>query len=70
MISERIYNDISPQMKILNMVIPILMHFCSLVLNWSVGSHINLHVIQQDVTLSMTSNYFRQYIAGYTVSNF
>ena len=28
MISERISDDISPQMKILNMVIPILMHFC------------------------------------------
>ena len=27
MISERIYGDIPPQMKILNMVIPILMHF-------------------------------------------
>ena len=33
MISERISDDISPQMKILNMVIPILMHFCSFVLN-------------------------------------
>ena len=29
MISERIFDDIPPQMKILNMVIPILMHFCS-----------------------------------------
>ena len=29
MISERISDDIPPQMKILNMVIPILMHFCS-----------------------------------------
>ena len=28
MISDRIYDDIPPQMKILNMVIPILMHFC------------------------------------------
>ena len=27
MISKRIYDDIPPQMKILNMVIPILMHF-------------------------------------------
>ena len=30
MISERIFDDIPPQMKILNMVIPILMHFCIL----------------------------------------
>ena len=29
MISERISADIPPQMKILNMVIPILMQFCS-----------------------------------------
>ena len=29
MISERISDDIPPQRKILNMVIPILMHFCS-----------------------------------------
>ena len=31
MISERIYDDTPPQMKILNMVIPILMHFCCFV---------------------------------------
>ena len=30
MIYERISDDIPPQMKILNMVIPILMHLCSL----------------------------------------
>ena len=30
-ISERISDDIPPQMKILNMVIPILMHFCSFI---------------------------------------
>ena len=29
MISERISDDIPSQMKFLNMVIPILMHFCS-----------------------------------------
>ena len=40
MISERISDDISPQIKILNMVIPILMRFYSLVSNWSVASHI------------------------------
>ena len=31
MISDRISDDIPPEMKILNMVIPILMHFCSFV---------------------------------------
>ena len=31
MISERISDDIPPQMKILNMFIPILMYFCSFV---------------------------------------
>ena len=39
MISECIFNDIPPQMKILNIVIPILTHFCSFVSNGSVGSH-------------------------------
>ena len=40
MISRRISDDIPPQMKILNMVIPILMHFCSFVSNWSIyGCH-------------------------------
>ena len=29
---------IPPQMKILNIVIPILMHFCRLASNWRVGS--------------------------------
>ena len=28
MISDDIYDDIVPQMKILNMIIPIIMHFC------------------------------------------
>ena len=37
-ISERISDDIPPQMKILNMVIPILMHFCSFVANRSVAT--------------------------------
>ena len=33
MISEYISDDIPPKIKILNMVIPILMHFCSFVSN-------------------------------------
>ena len=40
MISERISDDIPPLMKILNMVIPILMRFYSLVSNWNVVSRI------------------------------
>ena len=58
------------QMKILNMVIPILQHFYSLVSNRSVASRIKQHVTQRNVTLLMTSNYFQQYIAGYTVAFF
>ena len=69
-ISELISDDVPLQMKILNMVIPILMHFCSFISNQSVESHIKPHVIQQNVTLLMTSNYFLQYIAGHTVTNF
>ena len=70
MISERISDDIPPQIKILNMVIPILMHFCSFVSKWSVASRIKPHVIQRIVTLLMMSNYFQQYITGYTVAIF
>ena len=36
--------------EILIMVIPILMHFCSLSSNWSVASRIKPHVIQRNVT--------------------
>ena len=39
MISDHISDDIPPQMKILNMVIPILILFCSFVSNWRVASH-------------------------------
>ena len=66
MISERISNNIPPQMKILNMIIPILMYICSLNSNWSVARRIKPHVIQRN----MTSKYFQQYIAGTTVANF
>ena len=50
MISERIFDDIPPQMKILNMVILILMHFGSFVSNCSVASGIKPHITQRDVT--------------------
>ena len=51
MISKRISNDIPPQMKILNMVIPILMQFCSFVSNWRVARRImpNEHPTKCDV---------------------
>ena len=39
MISERISDDIPPQIKLLNMVIPILMHYGSFHSNWSVAAH-------------------------------
>ena len=39
MISESISDNIPPQMKISNMVFPIVMPFCSFVSNWSVTSH-------------------------------
>ena len=57
-------------MKILNMVIPILMCYCSFVSKWSVASGLVPQVLQRTVTLLMTSNCFLQYIPGYTVANF
>ena len=46
MIFKRISDDIPPQMKILNMIIPTVMHFCSFVLIWSVASPIKPQVIK------------------------
>ena len=43
-ISDRISDNIPPQLKILNMVFPILMHFCKFISNWSVANRIKLHV--------------------------
>ena len=45
-----ISDDIPLQMEILNMAIPILMHFCSFASNWSVVSRIMPYVIQRNVT--------------------
>ena len=45
MIFDCICDDIPLQMKVLNMVIPNLMHFCSLISNWSAATHINPYVI-------------------------
>ena len=53
-------DDIPPQMKILNMASPILMHFLNFTLNQSVANCIRQHYILQYVTSLMTSKYFRQ----------
>ena len=71
MISERISDDIPPQMKILNMVIPILMHFCSFVSNCSCASRIQpmKRDIIDDVKLYLTV-YHRIYCRKFlTLSN-
>ena len=60
MIFERTSHDIFPQMKILNRVITILMHFFSLVFNWRVASHIKPHVVQQNAKQLIASNCYRQ----------
>ena len=49
-----ISEDIPPQMKILNVVIPILMHFCSFVSNLSNESCKKPHIIQQYVTSTIS----------------
>ena len=77
MISDRIYNNIPPQMKILNMVIPILMYFLTFTHRkhfilcktlTSSAFDVNHYVAQSLATLLLTSG-FRRYIAGYTVAN-
>ena len=68
LISDRIYKNIPPQTGYPNSK-----GFYNLVVNLSVASRKKAHkqnVIQQNVTILMTSNYFRQRIAGYTVTNF
>ena len=47
MISDRISDDIPPQMHISNMVIPILMHLCSLISNLAIQGA--CHPMQCDV---------------------
>ena len=56
MISERISNNIPSQMKILNMVIPILMHCCSFIPNLSVKAtcHLTKYEVINDVKLFLT----------------
>ena len=78
MISDRISDDIPPQMKNLNIVIPILMYFltiniekmhCFFLRNVSVTSDKKHDVNQSQATLLMTLG-FRRYIAEYTVAMF
>ena len=73
MISDRISDDIPPQMKNLNIVIPILMYFLTINIekmhcflrNVSVTSDQKHDVNQSQATLG-----FRRYIAEYTVARF
>ena len=51
--------------KNLNIIIPILIHFLQFCHNLSAASRIKPHIIQRNVTYLMSSNYFRQFIAGY-----
>ena len=50
LISNHISEDIPPQIKILNVVIHILLLFCSLISNLSVAIGIKRHDIQRNVT--------------------
>ena len=73
MIFERISDDIPPQIKILNLVIPILMRFYSLISNWSVASRIQPHKcvryqMKRDIINAV--KLFSTVITGYTVANF
>ena len=56
MISKRISDDRPPQMKILNMVIPILMHFCSFVSNGSVTSGMKQRDSERPTKCDVTVN--------------
>ena len=77
MISDRLSDDIPPQMKNLNIVIPILMYYLTINVekihcfsqNVSVTSDEKHDVNQSQATLLMTLG-FRRYIAEYTVAMF
>ena len=70
MTAEPIFDDIPCQMKILNMVLPILMHFCSFISKLKhckphkAARHPRICDITNDVKL------FPTVIAEYTVANF
>ena len=46
-----------------------LKHFYSFVSNWSIASRIKTYVNKGNAPLLMTSNYFRQHIAWYTLAH-
>ena len=50
MIADPISDDIPHEMNILNMVIPILMHFSSFVSNLGIASCLKLDITQRSVT--------------------
>ena len=79
-ISERISDDIPPQMKILNMVIPILMHYQHFPFIKAVKMYFfapirpatpaaYIHLSTNEKRRYVMTSGFRQYIAGYTVAN-
>ena len=76
MISDRIYDDIPPQMKLLNMVIPILMYFLTLthrkhfiLCKTLASSATKNHYVDQSLATLLQTSGFQRYIAGYTVAN-
>ena len=83
MISERISDDIHPQMKILSMVIPILMHYLHFPFKNTVKIYFvapkrpaaaslpaaYIHLSTNEKRRYVMTSGFRQYIAGYTVAN-
>ena len=83
MISERISDNIPPQMKILNMVIPILMHYLHFLKKTVkmyfvaptssciklIASCIYIHLSTNEKRRYVMTSGLRHYIAGYTVAN-
>ena len=83
MISERISDDIPPQMKNLNMVIPILMHFEHFPFKKTVKIYFvapirpaaailpaaYIHLSTNEKRRYVMTSGLRQYIVGYTVAN-
>ena len=83
MISERISDDIPPQMKKLNMVIPILMHYSHFPFKETVKMYFvapirpaaaslpaaYIHLSTNEKRPYVMTSGFRQHISGYTVAN-
>ena len=76
LISDHITDDIPPQMNILNMVIPILMHFLtfirqiySILHQTEASSATKNNYVNQSQAMSLTTLVLRRYIAEYTDTN-